>query len=69
MLECGDVITQDLRLRRSLWCDEDFATPGLRIGADGVDIDLIGHALRVRCRGSSTSHGPTASTAAAATTT
>jgi parallel beta-helix repeat protein len=44
--ECGDVVTQDVRLRSTLLCDESFATPGLVIGADGVDIDLAGFALR-----------------------
>jgi parallel beta-helix repeat protein len=43
-VDCGDVITQDLVLSGSLSC-RDLDTPGLVVGADGVDIDLDGHEL------------------------
>jgi Right handed beta helix region len=47
-LECGDVITQDFRLSRSLQCEDPtgtFQTDGLVVGADGIDINLAGHTL------------------------
>ena len=41
-LECGSVVTRDVRLTRDLvGCTED----GLIVGADGVDIDLNGHLI------------------------
>jgi parallel beta-helix repeat protein len=45
-LECGDVITQDFRLSRSMTCDDpSFLIPGIVVGADGIDINLAGHTL------------------------
>jgi parallel beta helix pectate lyase-like protein len=45
-LECGDVITHDFRLSRSMTCDDSsFLIDGIVIGADGLDINLAGHAL------------------------
>jgi hypothetical protein len=45
-LECGDVITEDFRLSRSIICDDSsFLVDGIVIGADGIDINLAGHAL------------------------
>jgi parallel beta-helix repeat protein len=45
-LECGDVITQDFRLSRSVSCQDDsFTVDGIVIGADGVDVNLAGHHL------------------------
>jgi parallel beta-helix repeat protein len=43
-VDCGDVITQDLTLSRSLQCDTE-PDLGLVIGADGVDINLNGNAV------------------------
>ena len=40
-LDCGEVITHDFRLSRSMSCE--FFEPGILIGADGVDINLAGH--------------------------
>jgi Right handed beta helix region len=40
-LECGDVITHDFTLSRAMTC-ESFGTPGLVVGADGIDIDASG---------------------------
>jgi parallel beta-helix repeat protein len=39
---CGDTVTTDVRLTGDLQC---FTGPGLTIGADGVDINLAGHAI------------------------
>jgi Right handed beta helix region len=41
---CGDTVTADIRLTGDVSC-LDVATPGIRIGADGVDVDLNGHQL------------------------
>jgi hypothetical protein len=43
-LECGDTITHDFTLSRSMFC-ESFGTPGLVVGAGGIDINLAGHSL------------------------
>ena len=43
-VDCGDVITQDLTLSRSLQCDMS-PDLGLVIGANGVDINLDGKAV------------------------
>ena len=43
-LECGDTITHDFTLSRSMFC-ESFSTPGLIVGADGIDINLAGRSL------------------------
>jgi hypothetical protein len=43
-LECGDVITHDFTLSQSMAC-ESFSTPGLVVGADGIDINLNGTSL------------------------
>jgi hypothetical protein len=47
-LECGDVITHDFRLSRSMTCADpsfQFQIPGIVVGADGIDINLAGHTL------------------------
>lgn len=45
-LECGDVITQDFRLSRSMTCgDFSFQIDGIVVGADGIDINLAGYTL------------------------
>jgi hypothetical protein len=41
---CGQVVTQDVRLEADLHCAGD-GPPALIIGADGVTVDLAGHAL------------------------
>jgi parallel beta-helix repeat protein len=43
-LECGDTVTEDVRLSDDLNCRE-FGEGGLVIGADGVDLDLGGHGI------------------------
>jgi parallel beta-helix repeat protein len=43
-VDCGDVITHDLTLSASLQCDTS-PDLGLVVGADGVDINLNGHAV------------------------
>jgi hypothetical protein len=41
---CGETVTADVRLTGNVGCD--FASiPGIRVGADGVEIDLNGHSL------------------------
>jgi hypothetical protein len=42
-VDCGDVITHDLTLSKSLQCETSEV--GLVIGADGVDINLNGHGV------------------------
>jgi parallel beta-helix repeat protein len=44
-LECGDTIVRDFALSAEVFC-ESFGTPGLRVGANGIDINLNGHTLR-----------------------
>jgi hypothetical protein len=68
-LECGDVITHDFILSGSMTCLKSFATPGLVIGADGVDINLNGASLTGLSRPSATPRRRRASTTPAATTT
>ena len=43
-LECGDVVTHDFTLSRSMFCGS-FTTPGLVVGADGIDINLGGRSF------------------------
>jgi hypothetical protein len=57
-VDCGDVITQDVVLSSQLDCGS-FATNGLIVGANGVDINLGGHRLRGP-EGISDSNTPTA---------
>jgi hypothetical protein len=42
-VQCGQVITQDVRLDSDLECPPD--TTGLVIGADDVTVDLNGHTI------------------------
>ena len=43
-VDCGDVITHDLTLTKSVQCDTG-PDVGLVIGADGIDINLNGHGV------------------------
>jgi parallel beta-helix repeat protein len=43
-LECGDTITHDFTLSRSMFC-ESFSAPGLVVGEDGIDINLAGRSF------------------------
>jgi hypothetical protein len=42
---CGETVTAAVRLTADVHCPDRF-TPGIVIGADGVDVNLAGHELR-----------------------
>jgi parallel beta-helix repeat protein len=44
-VDCGETITQDVRLTADLDCQSSLGSGGWTIGADGVDINLGGHAF------------------------
>jgi parallel beta-helix repeat protein len=43
---CGETVSADVRLTGNVSCPDGVGTPGLVVGAAGIDINLAGHALR-----------------------
>jgi parallel beta-helix repeat protein len=58
-LACGDTVTRDFTLSGDVLC-ESFATTGLVVGANGIDINLNGRSLRGPQSGILESPTPTA---------
>lgn len=45
-VQCGETITEDTTLDSDVVCPEEFSGAAITIAADGVTLDLAGHAVR-----------------------